>query len=395
MSHATTWIGTALILANSALGAAPMTEPVANAVNHPLFATDPARSAGAWKRGIEQHGESLATRSLWLRGYAVLDGKLAGNKGIDLIGIKRDATGVLTDVRLVEVKTRYGNGKPRLAETQHGIQTSRRWFTDRLMKLRSRGVEGRSLALEISRFRKSSGLPIERLGEVHDITLRAGNYTIRDPVTLAERSGPISIPSLLNQVAEKLPADRPWALQHLAHADQISDARMAQWITSTPSSRALERVATGPVASIEAKQALRGSRRVLARAAGRVALVVAIVMDAHEIYGHVRDYRNGRLSRQEFVVAMARSGGGIAGAWTGAAGGAWMGAWIGGFGGPVAWITVPVGSAVGGTVGGIAGYFGGSYLGEATAQAWYGSLDQELKARIGQWVKTTANPFSN
>jgi hypothetical protein len=263
------------------------------------------------------------------------------------------------------------------------------------MKLRSRGVEGRSLALEISRFRKSSGLPIERLGEVHDITLRAGNYTIRDPVTLAERSGPISIPSLLNQVAEKLPADRPWALQHLAHADQISDARMAQWITSTPSSRALERVATGPVASIEAKQALRGSRRVLARAAGRVALVVAIVMDAHEIYGHVRDYRNGRLSRQEFVVAMARSGGGIAGAWTGAAGGAWMGAWIGGFGGPVAWITVPVGSAVGGTVGGIAGYFGGSYLGEATAQAWYGSLDQELKARIGQWVKTTANPFSN
>jgi hypothetical protein len=91
MSHATTWIGTALILANSALGAAPMTEPVANAVNHPLFATDPARSAGAWKRGIEQHGESLATRSLWLRGYAVLDGKLAGNKGIDLIGIKRDA----------------------------------------------------------------------------------------------------------------------------------------------------------------------------------------------------------------------------------------------------------------------------------------------------------------
>jgi hypothetical protein len=134
---------------------------------------------------------------------------------------------------------------------------------------------------------------------------------------------------------------------------------------------------------------------VLARAAGRVALVVAIVMDVHEIYGHVRDYRNGRLSRQEFVVAMARSGGGIAGAWTGAAGGAWMGAWIGGFGGPVAWITVPVGSAVGGTVGGIAGYFGGSYLGEATAQAWYGSLDQELKARIGQWVKTTANPFSN
>jgi hypothetical protein len=394
MSPGLTWIAAGLVLANSALGAAPIAEPVAKAVSHPLFAIDSTRSSGLWKRGIERHGESLATRSLWLRGYEVLDGKLAGNKGIDLIGIKRDAVGTLTDVRLVEVKTHYGNGKPRLAETQHGIQTSRKWFTDRLMKLRSRGGEGRSLALEISRFRKSSGLPIERLGEVHDIKLRAGNYIIRDPVTLVERAGPISIPSLLNQVAEKLPADRPWALQHLAHADQISDARMAQWVTSTPSSRALERIVTGPVASIEAKQAFRGSRRVLARAAGRVALVVAILMDAHEIYGHVREYRNGRLTRQEFVIAMARSGGGIAGAWTGAAGGAWVGAWIGGFGGPVAWITVPVGGALGGAAGGIAGYFGGSYLGEAGAQAWYGSLDRQLKRRLDDWLTSTPRPVS-
>src|SRR5580700_1873184 len=147
MNRAFTWIGVASFLTNSAVGAAPITEPVAKAVDHPLFATDPTRSAGLWKRGIERYGESLANRSLWLRGYDVLDGKLAGNQGIDLIGTKRDAAGRLTDVRLVEVKTHYGKGKPRLGETQHGIQTSRKWFTDRLMKPRARGTEGRSLAL--------------------------------------------------------------------------------------------------------------------------------------------------------------------------------------------------------------------------------------------------------
>jgi hypothetical protein len=394
MNHGLISIAVGLAISHAAVGVTPISAPVRTAVNHPLLATDSVRSRAAWTRGVEQFGEGLARHSLELRGYEVLDAKLAGNKGIDLIAIKRDATGSLSDVRLVEVKTHYGTGMPRLGQTRHGIQTSREWFSDRLRKLRSQGTEGRRLALEVYQFRKSTGLPIERLGEVHDVNLSSMRQTIRNPITLTERAGPISIPKLLNQIAEKVPEERPWALQHLSQADQLREARMGVWLATSPQSRALERAEASRVAALETKQTLRGSRRVLARTAGRVAVVVALLMDGYEIYGHVRDYRSGSLSRQEFVIALARSGGGIAGAWAGAGGGAVVGAWIGGFGGPFAWITVPVGGAVGGTVGGISGYFGGRYLGEAGARARYGSLDRHVKRRVDDWIASTPKPQS-
>jgi len=118
-------------------------------------------------------------------------------------------------------------------------------------------------------------------------------------------------------------------------------------------------------------------------------------MDAYEVYGHVRDYRLGKLSQQEFAIAIARTGGGIAGAGAGAAGGAWLGAQIGVFGGPLAWFTVPAGGVIGGTIGGVAGYFGGSYAGEFTAQAWYGSLDRDVRDRVTGWLKETPRPVGN
>ena len=183
-------------------------------------------------------------------------------------------------------------------------------------------------------------------------------------------------------------------MRHLAQADQIREARMGVWLATSPQSRALERAAASRLTELETKQALRGSGRVLARVAGRGAVVVAILLDGYEIYGHVRNYRAGNLSRQEFVIALARSGGGIAGAWAGAEGGAIVGAWIGGFGGPLAWITVPAGAAVGGTAGGIGGYFGGRYLGETGARAWYGSLDRHVKLRVDQWIEATPKPQS-
>jgi Holliday junction resolvase-like predicted endonuclease len=394
MNHGLISILVGLVLNQTFVGVAPIAAPVGTAVNHPLLATDAVRSQAVWRRGVEQFGEGLARHSLELRGYEVLNAKLAGNKGIDLIAIKRDGTGALSDVRLVEVKTHYGSGKPRLGQTQHGLQTSRTWFADRLERLRSEGPEGRRLALEVSRFRKSTGKPLERLGEVNDVNLSSLRQTIRDPVTQSERSGPVSIPRLLNQIAEKVPEERPWAMRHLARADLIRETSMGVWLATNPQSRALERATASRLTELETKQALRGSGRVLARVAGRGAVVVAVLMDGYEIYGHVRDYRAGNLSRQEFVIALARSGGGIAGAWAGAEGGAIVGAWIGGFGGPLAWITVPAGAALGGTAGGIGGYFGGRCLGEAGARAWYGSLDRDVKLRVDEWIEATPKPQS-
>jgi hypothetical protein len=393
MIHGLLSLGAALLVTQISTSVAPVAVPVGAAVNHPLLTTASVRSRSVWTRGVEQFGEGLVSHSLKLRGYEVLDSKVSGNRGIDLIAVKRDPTGALSDVRLVEVKTHYGTGKPRLGQTRHGLQTSRQWFSDRLRQLRSQGEDGRSLALEVSRFRKSTGLPIEALGEVHDVNLREMQHTLRDPVTLTQRAGPFSIPRMLNQFADRVPEARPWALRHLAEADQIGEARMTLWLASSPSLRALERASASRLASVEAKQALLGRGRVLARAAGRGAIIIAVLIDGYEIYGHVRDYRAGKLSRRELVIALARSGGGIAGAWSGAAGGAWVGGWAGGFGGPVAWVTVPAGAAIGGTVGGILGYFGGSRLGQAGAQAWYGSFDRKLKRRVDEWIQATPTPL--
>ena len=178
--------GLIFIMISASASAQMIAPPVLAPVPHPLLAANSIRTVSAWNTGVERFGESLASESLRLRGYEVLDSKLSGNKGIDLIAIKRSPDGSLVDVRLVEVKAHSGVGNPKLGVTKDGLQTSRRWFARRLLKLRSRGDEGRQLALEISRFRKASKMPIERLGEVHDINLRYGTYAIRNPVTLTE-----------------------------------------------------------------------------------------------------------------------------------------------------------------------------------------------------------------
>jgi hypothetical protein len=362
-------------------------------VNHPLVAGNSIRSASLWRKSVEGFGESLVRGVLTLRGYEVADSKIGGNRGIDLVAIKRDIAGVPADIRLIEVKTHYGIDAPHLGQTRHGVQTSRAWFADRLRQLRSRGDDGRALALEISHFRKSMGVPIEQLGEVHDVNLRSMKYSIRNPVTLVGRAGPLPISELLSETATRVHPARRWALAHLAAADQIREARMGAWLLETSSERAMKRVTSSQLGAVERELALRGAGRVLVRNAGRIALVIAVGLDAYELYGHLQDYRSGRISRQDFIVVIARSGGGIAGAWAGATGGAWAGAWVGALGGPFAWVTVPVGGFVGGTVGGVAGYLAGRYAGDLAAQAWYRSLDQKIKTRVDKWLISTTTPF--
>ena len=378
---------------SSPLACAQNVLPVGPAINHPLVVTNPVRTAASWKKGVEGFGETLVSGTLALRGYEVLNPKIAGNRGIDMVAIKRNSAGTVTDVRLVEVKTHYGTGLPHLGHTRHGLQTSRTWFANRLWALRSRGEDGRALALEISRFRKEKGVPIEQLGEVYDINLRRMTYSIRNPVTLVERAGPWSIPRQLNAIAKRTPVARRWAAAHLAQSDQIHQARMGTWLAGNRSDRAIEGVTVARSLSLDEKQALSRVGRALARTAGRLALVAAIALDANEIYGHFRDYHAGIVSRQEFVVALARSGAGIAGAWAGATGGAVVGAWVGAFGGPFSWVTVPACGILGGAGGGVAGYWSGSYVGDAAAQAWCRSLDQKVKDRVDQWLKLTSTPF--
>lgn len=399
MNAYVTWVAAALFAVTwcATVQAQGVVAPVSSPVNHPLVAANPVHTAGAWRQDVGRFGESLASGSLRLRGYEVLDMKLPGNRGIDLVAVKRTADGTVTDIRLIEVKTHHGSSKPHLGQTHVGTQMSRQWLTDRLRALRASGEQGRNLALVISRFHRAQGIPIERLGEVHDINLRTGKYTIRNPVSMAERAGPMSIERLLSRIASRSsqPASQTWAMRHLSQFDQLRQARMRNWLTTSSSTRAFDRVTSTQIVLLEQRLALHGVRRGPIRAAGPVAVVLAVAMDAYEIYGHVHDYWLGKLSQQEFVIAMARSGGGIAGAWGGAELGFWVGMQIGALGGPWAWLTVPVGGVIGGVIGGIGGYFIGSYAGEAAARQWYSSVDNEVRDRVSGWFKATPNPFSN
>lgn len=369
--------------------------PVCRPVNHPLITSQPIRTASTWRRGVEGFGETVIRSSLELRGYGMQDMKLPGNHGIDLFAVKRNAAGKLIDLKIVEAKAHYGKGMPHLGNTAAGRQMSRKWLADRLRALRNAGQEGKRLALDISRFRREKGIPISCLGEVHDINLRSGKYTIREPATLRPLTSPVALRRSLGDIAShsKSSSARAWAGRQLVAFDRIRDSRMGRWISGTPRSRASAKLSQTRFRIAFDKAGSRSVIRALSRTAGRIAFAVAVAMDAAEVYGHVRDYQQGSISRRELHIALARSGGGIAGAWACAYAGAWLGGQIGALGGPFAWITVPAGVFIGGTIAGIVGYYAGSYAGDIAAKAFYGSLDAHVRDRVNEWFVETGNPF--
>ena len=388
-----------LFSTNSAFSKTPnQMSPIARAVDHPITASHPVRTAGVWRKGIGEFGETFAAANLKARGYHVTEVKLGSNNGVDRVAFKRDPSGVLTEVKFVEVKAHYGKGRPRLGMTKSGPQMSRKWLADWLRKLRNSGPSNKALAKEISTFLKAQRIPIERLGEVHDINLRLGKYTVRNPITLAERSGPMSIERLLKNLASRSRNQEisTWAKRNLSQLEKIRLTRMSCWLTGGKQSRAFDRVANKQLAVQVEKQSVKTGGRALLKAAGPIATAIAISVDAYEIYGHVADFRAGKISKREMWIAVSRSTGGISGAAIGAAGGAELGAAIGALGGPAAPATVPIGAVVGGAAGGIAGYQAGAYAGESAASVYYRTLDKNVKTTVDAWfLQTPLPPSSN
>ncbi len=142
MTRYVAWIaaGLLVIVHGAPVKAQGIVAPVTSPVDHPLVAAHPVRTAGVWRQGVGRFGESLAGGSLRLRGYEVIDMKLPGNQGIDLVAVKRSAAGSVADLRLIEVKTHYGSSKPHLGQTRVGTQMSREWLADRLRGALARAV---------------------------------------------------------------------------------------------------------------------------------------------------------------------------------------------------------------------------------------------------------------
>ena len=371
--------------------------PVTRAVDHPITVAHPVRSAGVWRKGLGEFGETFVDGILKARGYQeVKEVKLGSNHGVDRVALKRDGTGALKEVKLVEAKAHYGKGKPKLGMTKNGLQMSRDWLADWLKKLRNSGKANRALAKEISDFVKARKIPLTTLGEVHDINLRSGKYTVRNSLTLAERSGPMSIEKLLTNTASRA-RNREisnWAKRHLAQFDQIRMTRMSSWLAGGKNARGLNSVARKEAAAQITKQSAKAGERTLLRAAGPIGTVLAVSIDVHEVYGHVRDYRVGKISNREMTVSVSRSIGGIYGAAQGALVGAEVGAAVGALAGPAAPVTVPIGTFVGGAAGGVVGYQAGAHVGETAASAYYRTLDKSVKNNVDAWFLQTSLPLS-
>ena len=352
---------------------------VSEPVDHPVMAPVGERNPHRWRMTMGNWGESFVEESLRLRGYKeVHQIRSRQNRGIDWIAVKRGPASEIIDAKLVEAKTHRG-GKPRMSLTKSGQQMSRKWLEAHFRAMRASGDGAvRGLASELSRFRKSHNLAPDQLGEIHELNTRTDTYVRRNPITREELSREPLERHLKSVQAKGTPIGRRWAVSQLGHYDQVHVTSMSDWLSGAGR--------RGTATALVKRTALRSavlkttSRRLtrLVRVAGPIGVAAAAAMDANEVYGQIRSYRAGQITRREMLHGLITSGGGIAGA----AGGAAAGAWVGAFGGPFAWATIPIGAGVGG----IAGYFAGSAVSGNMADAWFERIDEKVKWKIDYWL---------
>jgi len=361
-------------------------------VDHPVSHPIASRSSGTWRTSVGAWGENFSDQVLRLRAFnEIHEVKYGANNGIDRIAVKRSPTGQIKDVRFVEVKTTRSS-RPKLGNTQYGgRQMSRRWLAANLRIMRNSGDPSlRSLALDISRFRKAADVSIESMGEVMHVNSRTGRLTGYAADGRTMRYGQ-SIERHLKNIQTKAGSTiaRNWATRGLAEFDQIRAKGMTDYLGKTAAQQSRRSIVSTSSKNIGAARSarsavLRQSRSkvattILKRSAGRVAVFIAVAMDAKEIFDVEYAYRNGTISVRQRNIQLASTVGGMGGAFAGASGGMVAGAWVGTIGGPFAWVTVPVGGFLGGVIGGIGGYFGGSALANYGATAWYESIDGSVR----------------
>ena len=373
-------------------------------VDHPVTLPTNVRSASVWRGRSGAWGENFAEQTLRLRGFQEIhEFKSGSNGGIDRVAVKRGADGSLKDVKFLEVKTSRGVA-PKLGQTRYGgRQMSRKWLAKNLLNMRRSGnTSKKDLALEISRFRKASGRSIESLGEVMHVNPRTGSVTgyMADGKTVKYSE---SVERRLKNIQKRASSKtvRRWATGSLAAWDQIRSSRMSSWLgkTAAQQSRTPLLTTSGSLQNGLRRGLLNQSRRVavtriLVRAAGPIAVVVGLAIDAKELADVELAYRSGQISLRQRNITHVSTVGGLSGALAGAWAGGATGAWVGAFGGPFAEITVPAGTLLGVTVGGVGGYIAGSAVAGYAATAWYDSIDSKVRDRLErEWLSLRAPIF--
>src|SRR5690606_15261113 len=136
---------------------------------------------------------------------------------------------------------------------------------------------------------KESGVPIESLGEFHELDTRTGRYVQRNPMSGTHISND-SIKRSLKRVQQHTPSRTysRWAKRSLSQLDQMTRTNMKSVLTRKGSARfsLLRQSSKSGLARATRTTASQSLHR-LTRAAGPIGAAVAMVMDSHEMYSHV------------------------------------------------------------------------------------------------------------
>ena len=373
-------------------------------VDHPVTVPTNVRSASLWRSGTGAWGEHFAEQTLRLRGFQEIhEFKFGSNGGIDRVAVKRAANGKIVDALFLEVKVSLGNG-PKLGQTRYGgQQLSEPWLRRNLLNWKRSGDPlHRQLAEEIFDFQKSSGRTLESFAEVVHVNPETNKVTGYMADGKTEKYSE-SVERLLKNIQKRASSksDRRWATRHLAAWDQIRSSRMSSWLGKTTSQQSKTSIlaTSGSLQNGVRRGLLNQSRRVamtkiLVRAAGPIAVVVGLAIDAKELADVELAYQRGQISLRQRNISHASTVGGLSGAFAGGWAGGATGAWVGAFGGPFAEITVPAGAIIGATIGGVGGYIAGSAVAGYAATAWYDSIDSKVRDRFEkEWLSLRAPVF--
>lgn len=224
---------------------------------HPLI----EKTHDVVSKQLGDFGESVIGAELRARGFEVFNGNVKGT-GIDRVAAKRGPGGMLTDIRLVDVKTHQTIPDFRLGTTKmNGPQLSDTWIRNNLKRIVSKHADAnaRRLATEVLDQMQSQPQIIKR--ELHGIAVDSNRYVVMS-VDASGRIRSISSDGRLTDLLKGLATrggtleTRAAALQHLAKFDQIKrGARGAISESSTISS-----VSADGLAGIATRTKLRGAR---------------------------------------------------------------------------------------------------------------------------------------
>ncbi len=195
-------------------------------VPHPAI----ERIGAALAKQLGDFGESVVAAGFRARGFEYCDTNIKG-RGLDGIAWKRGADGLLSDVRLVEAKTRQTAPDFRLAGTNGGLQLSDRWLTPRLKQIAAEHPDSavREVARDALAELQNGSAIVKR--ELHGIAVGSDRYVVlavngEGKVTGVE--GDMGLTRLFRDLATRGTTDetRTAAVNFLGQFDQVKAAVM-------------------------------------------------------------------------------------------------------------------------------------------------------------------------